>query len=87
MDFSSNFSATFFVLLETIAGVLLFIAGYVAVLFLIIICAVLADLVYEAYRLAHSDSRKGIQLDRDFAARSKGGRRGWSQWVRHTFQH
>ena len=77
-----NFPGTLYVLLETIAALLMFLVGYLAIFLFIILCLVIGDLTYEGVR-AHKENTHSL----DHAVSSKAKVDANRSWVRHRFQH
>jgi hypothetical protein len=83
-----NGLSTLYILLETIAGLLIFVVGYLAVILSIIICLVIADFIYESARLVRGGKSKSPSNSADYGASPelKGDTRR-PEGVRHIFQH
>jgi len=65
-----------FNVLQVIAALLIFVAGYLALLLLIIICFVVAELVLEGARLGRAYTVKCNSLDHRVASEIKGNTSG-----------
>ena len=77
-----NLPVTLYVLFETIAALLMFLAGYLAIFLFIILCLVVGDLTYEGIR-AHKENAHPSSHAVPPRARTDANR----SWVRHLFQH
>jgi len=72
--------------LQVIAALLIVVALYLALLVFVIVCIVVADLVYEGARLFRDNTEGPNPLDAGAAYEAENDR-GWLQRLRHKFQH
>jgi len=77
-----NLPANLYGLIETIVGLLIFVVAYLAILISIIVCLVIADLVYEGVRAYKKKSDSLDHVSSEIKVN-----RSRSPRVRHIFQH